>query len=106
ALLLLYTAKKRAEVASSVGTTDDMFYIDSNSGPQELNSALCQELKDTYELVAEAQRVATQEAEERIMRFFDRPVKEDENEAGSEATSVDPPRLSDPDETNTHADSA
>jgi hypothetical protein len=70
-LVLLYSAKKRAEVAPGVGQTTNMFYIDGPRGVQPLNETLVRELERAYDEILETENVATKKAVQRIKSYFD-----------------------------------
>jgi hypothetical protein len=70
ALFLLYNAKRRAEVAPSVGTTTDLALITASSGYVSIGETVSQRLKEVYEEAQRAEEAAGETARQQVDEFI------------------------------------
>lgn len=75
AMAVIYAAKKRAEVASSVGKATEMFYI-GRQGIKEMPRELMRELDERYEEAQGVRRLAERHTVESIIDFVKPPEDE------------------------------
>jgi 20S proteasome alpha/beta subunit len=92
AMQLMYTAKKRAEVAPGVGLQTDLFFI-ADRGRANFYPPLTEGLEQAYKILTEAQDRAVEESNQALEKFMDKMVQEQpsEQQRGPEIETPPPP---------------
>lgn len=103
-LFLSYTAKRRGEVASGVGSETDLFFVVGLGGRRDINESIHDKLKSSYGVLVKTEEMAYETARQDYYEFVEEIIsqatprieqQETESNDDNGSTSVDETGLSD-----------